>query len=242
MAGSNYEWIYPYVASGINRVVEVGSRDALDAISVGLHFDADVLAFEPNPDQMRVCEANVASSGQSRVQVRPEALSDVTETTTLWKIDEATYPNPGASSLFQINFSNRSNSDADLGRAPVQVPVTVQAARYDDLGSAPPDLLLLDVEGSELRVLRGFGDLLSQVRYIALEVSPVPHVHGGCSFPDVHRFLRLLDFEYVASDITSQRYLRLRSRIAWSMCMARVRHPTRRGLYVGSFNVLYKRS
>jgi FkbM family methyltransferase len=51
------------------------------------------------------------------------------------------------------------------------------------------DILKLDVQGAELEVLRGAGDLLARIRYIIAEVAFQPMYEGGCLFPEVMAFL-----------------------------------------------------
>ena len=164
MSGGNYEWAIPHIAAGVRRIVEVGSRDALDAIALSRRFDCQVVAFEPNPTQFAICARNVSDSKCDSVSLRSEALTDADGPITFWQVDEDCYPNPGASSLFEINFANRSRRDPDRARPPIQRPVTVRGARWDSLNLSGPDLLVIDVEGAELRVLKGFGRRLRDVK------------------------------------------------------------------------------
>lgn len=81
------------------------------------------------------------------------------------------------------------------------------------------DALIMDVQGAELLVLRGAGDLLDMVRFIQLEAADFDAYHGGCSLEALSRFL-------------AQRSFRLRRKdcFAWKKGI---------GAY---YNVLYERA
>ncbi len=57
------------------------------------------------------------------------------------------------------------------------------------------DLLVLDTQGSELKVLMGSHYLLkSKIRYVFAEISEDPLYEGGCTFEEVTSFLKLYGF------------------------------------------------
>ncbi|HBJ73071.1 MAG TPA: hypothetical protein DDY88_05055 [Actinobacteria bacterium] len=241
---TNYNWAFPHVQGPIASIVEIGSRDGLDAITLGTTFQAPVTAFECDPAQYVATVENVRASGLSDITVLPYAVSDKNEPITFWQVDTSTYNVPGTSSLFEVNFDNRQNSDVDSGRAGIQHAVTVEGARFDSLGIAAPTLLAMDVQGAEVLALKGFGTLLSRCKYIVTEAERVPSYKGGNSFKDLDRFVRAQGFRLVATSIGSgtrlarwRQFLSLNLRIAVS---DRTLFPTRK--YQGCFDVLYVNS
>lgn len=57
------------------------------------------------------------------------------------------------------------------------------------------DLLTMDVQGSELKVLMGSARLLEgQINYVYAEVSEEPLYEGGCTFDEITSFLRVYGF------------------------------------------------
>jgi len=241
MTGNAYRWINEFISTRIERVVEVGSRDALDALSLANHFGASVVAFECDPRQFDVCCANLSLAGTSGVQMRQEALSDVNDEIEFWQVDLTAYDNPGVGSMFKINFDNRTMDDADWHHEPVQRPISVAARRFDHLGISAPDLLVMDVEGAELRVLRGFGDLIDAIRYIVLETAPVSNHIGGSSFREVREYLESRGFRYVASSCSGKGLLRLRLDLLrrTAQCMVRGRTLKPSTKWQGFFDVLF---
>lgn len=51
------------------------------------------------------------------------------------------------------------------------------------------NLLVLDVQGAELRVLKGAEAALTRINALYVEVSEVPLYEGGCTFEEVYDFL-----------------------------------------------------
>jgi FkbM family methyltransferase len=241
MVGTSYSWALKHLRLPISSIVEVGSRDALDAIALGAALNCSVVSFEPNPEMLAVCKENLSIHEVEYVTLRPEALTDVDGPITFWKVEADRYPNPGASSLLEMDFSNRDRNDPELGRDAVQVPITVVGARWDSLGLPAPDLLLLDVEGAELKALRGFGAALTSVSQVIVELAPVSAQKGGARLRDVDRFLRKSGFRYVASDYYGAGRLRLWLRLAVSGLKWRLRNPWGRPRYRGLINAYYRR-
>lgn len=236
----NYVWSLPYLPLTFNSIVEVGSRDALDAIFLSEFFDCEVVSFEPNPLQIEVCKENIVKSGRSSIKLRTEALSNENATIDFFVVDTTLYDNSGASGLFLIDFSNRPKNDPDRGHAPIQIPVRVKALRWDSLGLSTPELLVMDCEGAELAVLEGFGEEIKKVRFIVLEVNQVAIGEGACTFKQIDKFLRKSNFEFVASRNFMDRYYYLKIRLFASSFKKRIRKPfgkTQRGLL---FDVVYR--
>lgn len=200
---SNYSWILEYINRSELRgahVAEVGSRDALDAIWFSETFDATVDCFEASPRQAFKCRANVdAKHLSSKITVTELALSDSNEDIIFWEIDLEQYPNEGAGSMFQIDFSNRSETDVDRNKLRVQHPVTVKASRWDSLGLQVPRLVAMDVQGAEKVVLEGFGTALKGVELIVLEAELVPSYKGGVSASKLIKFLKSQGFKLEAT-------------------------------------------
>lgn len=58
-----------------------------------------------------------------------------------------------------------------------------------DMGMPNPDVLVVDVQGAELLVLRGAEQVLSQCKAVVSEISTVPYYDGGALYPEVLEFL-----------------------------------------------------
>lgn len=113
----------------------------------------EVYSFEPNPSTFAHLEASVHLNPDLRIHPYPLALSDEDAAVTLFPpLDPRMH---GVATLLE-----------GFGPEPQGEGIRVQGVRFDTFcreHSIPRvSLLKIDVEGSELRVLRGMGDLLDE--------------------------------------------------------------------------------
>jgi FkbM family methyltransferase len=79
----------------------------------------------------------------------------------------------------------------------IEVPVRTLDGLLDDEGwSGPIDLLKIDTQGTELRVLQGAARHLQQIRLIWTEVSFRPMYEGSAVFSDIHGYLFQRGFRF----------------------------------------------
>ena len=151
----------------IKTIVEVGSRDCLDAINLADYYeDSSVFCFECNPETINQCFINLQMAPfqiRSRINFFPFAVGSKEETRFFYKWKDKR--NPGASS-FLSRKRDAHNQEQTVEK--------IQIKRLDDVlsghGVKKIDLLCLDIQGFELEALRGLGNLLQEVRYIITEI------------------------------------------------------------------------
>jgi FkbM family methyltransferase len=180
----------------LDRPEQVGITDILHYIDVGarwgrtfelkqLRRQISVTMFEPDldavPQLLREAEKYPGTT------VVPRALSNANANKTL-------YITKGApcSSLLMPNLEFLKSYD--IGNAfEVVRSVQVPCSRYDTLfyaGEVPkPDAVKLDVQGTELDVLEGFGDLLSDCIGVELEAHVYPIYYEQKLLTDITKFL-----------------------------------------------------
>jgi FkbM family methyltransferase len=97
-----------------------------------------VCAFEPDPRNLKILRANVrVNKFEGIVQVVPKAISDTTGTTT-----------------FHVSRSSRSSSIDFRPRRELEQKISIETTSVDDfLGSAPVNVIKMDIEGAEPRAL-----------------------------------------------------------------------------------------
>ena len=151
-----------------DRVLDVGANIGTHSIAYGLLVgeSGEVISCEPHPYMFELLSRNTRENSPSQVKLLNTAVG--ASSGTLWMdlpAQEAT-----------LNFVSLQASEA----LPVQEPqkmwvqkARVQVARdcLDNLDQGPVRLLKIDVEGSEIQVLQGASQLLTNHRPIVMAES-----------------------------------------------------------------------
>jgi len=107
-----------------------------------------VLAFEPNPETLKLLRENVQVNQTANVMVEPIACTSREQTLTFW-----------ASASFNTGMSSLARENADITYKEPPRPYQVRARRIDDvireMNLARVDAIKVDVEGAEVEALRG---------------------------------------------------------------------------------------
>jgi FkbM family methyltransferase len=72
---------------------------------------------------------------------------------------------------------------------------TLDSILAEEFAEAKFDLLMLDTQGTELKVLQGAHQFLKKIRYIYTEISEEPLYEGSCVHQDITAFLKLYGFK-----------------------------------------------
>ena len=187
---------------GERRVVEAFLSDLSDGevvwdvgANVGMYacFAAKALAsgtvvgFEPVPVNRDRLEENLrANAPQSRWETSPYTLSDADEPATLaFGHDRSKRTEPGAGHHYLTDDGDEAGW------------LAVDCRRGDTLvadGLPAPDVVKVDVQGAELKLLQGMGAVLDDVRSVYVEIHPEKTRRYGTSDEEVERFLREAGF------------------------------------------------
>ena len=215
----------------ISDVCDVGSMNGEDAVAFSLAApQARVYAFEPNPGNYRLMEAN-RTLQQRNIQVMPLAVTNHDGEAEFFLV-EAEYsrrdPRRGMSSL------HRRSGEC----APAEV-VRVRTTRLDTFleDKCRPDVRLalwIDTEGSAYEVIEGLGAWAGQVHLLHVEVENQPCIGSQQKlYPEVKSLLRRRGFAELATDQPA-------SHIQFNALFIRVGLPAGLGLQVRA-SLLYVR-
>jgi FkbM family methyltransferase len=187
----NYAYCFSHIdISDIRFIIELGARDCKDSITLATHFNCPVLAFECNPHAIKPCKETLAAhTPPLPITLIEQAVSLYTGETTFYSIPAVVNSNIGASSCFphmDNNFVNHMEK------------ITVPCTRLDDILTArelpTPDLICMDIQGSELNAIKGLGSRIRECKAIATETSFVSSYEGGHTFSELYSYLLEHDF------------------------------------------------
>lgn len=148
------EALHRTVAPGAT-VYDVGANIGFFSVLAGLLTGPHgrVIGFEPVPDVAQLARAAVARNGMARhVEIRTQAVSATAGREQLHVVGEASWS----------HLAGRGRHPDTV--ATIDVDVVTLDTLLDDVGAPPPDVVKLDVEGSEVDVLRGAVRLLREHR------------------------------------------------------------------------------
>jgi len=157
-----------YGKSNINTIVEVGSRTGEEAIMMSRHFpDSLIYACECNPNTIKECKKNLEK--YKNIIFCNQALGSIIEEKPFYSYVDN---NDGASSfLFRIDGEQTQEQTGILKINTLNN--FIEKHKIDNI-----DLLLLDTQGSELDIIKGLEEHITNVKYIIAEIpKQIPNWH-----------------------------------------------------------------
>lgn len=191
----NEEFINHIDKSNVQCILELGSRDGLDAIILSEHYGCKVYAFECNPELIEDCLSN--TSEYDDVIIVDKAVWDKEGEITFYPV---TNGNVGASSCFIAIDNYPYEEDYE------QNEVIVQSIRLDNWlneNGIMVDMLCIDLQGAELTALKGLGDKLKNITYIITEGQVKPMYNDVNLIDEIESYLRIYGFSMVAEKMVN---------------------------------------
>lgn len=160
-------------------ILDCGSHIGLSVAWFKRRFPrARITAFEPDPQNFELLQANVAANGFGGVELLNVALAAERGTARFYGQFKAESPMASSHSLKE-----------DWGTQRTKSWIVVQTVPLADYITGPVDYLKLDIEGMETEVLRSIEPRLHLVRALGLEF----HGTGSTAESDEAEILRLLE-------------------------------------------------
>lgn len=154
----------------IETVFDIGSRDACQSLEFSDWFpESKIYCFEPVPQNAEWCKENIKD--RDNIIFEEIAISEKDEEIDFFVV---TNGNIGASSLLKANKNHHHGSSYNQEKIKIKSMKAETYMKKNNLLKV--DLLWMDVQGSELSVLRSFSNHLKNVKAIHTEVA-LSHVY-----------------------------------------------------------------
>jgi FkbM family methyltransferase len=207
------------------KLIDVGARGEPRGAFAFLARHAELIAWEPDPDEAKRLEADLGERHVwRRVTVIPKAAGAHAGTATLYVTAK-----PGMSSLLAPNEDVVRRYPARRGfrvEGRVEVPVMSLDAAAADYGFTDACLAKLDTQGTELDILRS-GERLVRDSLLGIYVEALfrPFYVGQSLFSDIDGYLRERGFVLMSLKRTQQRPFGYRKEfysrreVLWAHCL-----------------------
>jgi len=179
-----------------NQIIHVGAWEGLDVPEYKTLGAPKIILVEALPDKASALRKRYGDDDQ--VQILEAAASDTSnETVTFYPLGY------GSSSLLKPKIETLHHVFADF----IEVePIDVQTMRIDDVETSNTSkiMLIIDVQGAELQVLRGSIETLKKTILLKVEVSTTTYYEGQSYQNEIALFLRSQGFIRVSQRISKK--------------------------------------
>lgn len=183
-------------ANNVSTILELGSRDGIDAVKLSNFYNAEVYAFECNPQAFSTCADTVED--HERVHVFNAAVWDEECKIPFYPVVNG---NDGASSCFVADPSYPYEARYE------QSEIIVDGIRLDGWlseNNCQPEMLCIDLQGAELRALMGMGSFIDSVKYIITEGQIIKMYDGASTISEIEEFLKGCGFSMVHEELVNE--------------------------------------
>ncbi|WP_246023072.1 FkbM family methyltransferase [Halosimplex halophilum] len=184
---------------------DVGANIGVYSCLVGASSaDIDVVSFEPHPKNADRLRDNL-NLNDIEASVQEQALSDTIGDVTLSIAVESTTVAPGHN-LIEVNESLESYGEGSVEQRDVEMQTGDELVENGELPQ--PTVVKIDVEGAELKALRGMEQVLSQdaCRVVYCEVHSLHLPKFDSSETEIHELLKSCGFTIEIADDAGDKY------------------------------------
>lgn len=180
----------------INIIFDIGSLNGIESVKFTEKIpNCHVHTFEPNPESYK--NVLISTENIPNISVHNLAVSNYEGESDFY----ITYDNMGGSSLLFPN--NVLKTGASISKIKVNTIVLDKWCTENNIDKI--DVIWMDVQGSELNILKGIGQILNKIKALYVESSMIPYYIGASQKNDVIKFLSDFGFELV-SETTHDNY------------------------------------
>lgn len=202
----NFSEIYKQYASikPIRGVIHVGAHFGSESEIYESFNIKDVIWFEALPKTFTVLNSNVGKL--ARNSAFNVALSDADGETTFYVTDNGRGNNCSSSILPLGEHANF------YPHVKVVEKLTVQTRRFDSFATENSfdlsmfNFLNIDVQGAEMHVIKGMGDLIDGFDYVMAEINEVELYKGGTLISELQAYLKSRGFDIKEKSMTKYKW------------------------------------
>lgn len=145
-------------------IIDIGSYIGMSVIYFkGIYPDSKILSFEPNPQAREILKENIFQNNLDNVEVLPYAI-DSSEGKRDFFFDSSKENWQSTGGFLENSWNGEYKNNTKTA---------VETKKLSEYLLAPVDILKMDIEGAEYRVLKESENLLKNVKAVVLEYHPV---------------------------------------------------------------------
>jgi FkbM family methyltransferase len=192
-------------------IFDIGACEGEDAVRYSRLFpSASIFVFEPRPDNLKKIQSNLTEYKVTTARVFDVALSS-SKGSAVFYLSSGKPEEIGESD--EWDYGNKSSSLLPPGEKmkehtewlEFKETLEVQTERLDTFCKSHSisiiDFIHMDVQGAELMVLEGAGNIINQIKAIWMEVEAVELYKGQPLKTDVEKFMAANNFICVKSTV-----------------------------------------
>tara|TARA_B100001559_G_C16418550_1_gene583951 strand:- start:120 stop:878 length:759 start_codon:yes stop_codon:yes gene_type:complete len=184
MSDNKLNYFFNKYNQDIKKVAQVGAHFGQEIEIFKKHNINQVFLFEPNQNAVEVLKNK--TKNLSNIKIFPFALGNVNSLSEMYYSSG----NDGqSSSLLEPQLHKKVQPKIDFKKK-----IAIDVKRFNDLKLNGIDFLIMDVQGFELEVLKGFGKKLNQVQFIFTEINRDALYKDNVLVKDLDHFLKTKGF------------------------------------------------
>lgn len=167
-------------------IIDCGSHIGLSIIYFKIYYpDSKILGFEPNPENFEILKKNIETNKLRNVELVRAAVSDKEGKVPLRVSFEEKEPWTWGDTIIDNMWGDEDENKK----------ISVETVRLSKYITSKVDLLKMDIEGSEQKVIEEIQNKLSLIKKIILEFHSTPTSRKENNYAIVEKILENSSFE-----------------------------------------------